>query len=128
MENTDRTGRSAHLCWEPSYIYCASKCKQTKEQGSENYLYIFLPFCDIIFSFFLFFCQNANKSGSNCALICCNLSKKHELGLYKTQKGEHFLKFLQGATVQGLGDRHPNTIELANWLVHILCDLKTNMT
>ena len=26
--------------------------------------------------------------------------------------------------VQNLGDRHPNTIELASWLVHVLCDFK----
>ena len=27
-------------------------------------------------------------------------------------------------TVQKLGDRHPNTIELASWLVHVLCYFK----
>ena len=26
--------------------------------------------------------------------------------------------------MQNLGDIHPNTIELANWLVHVLCDFK----
>ena len=27
--------------------------------------------------------------------------------------------------MQNLGDIHPNTIELANWLVHVLCDFKS---
>ena len=30
--------------------------------------------------------------------------------------------------VQQVGDRHPNTIELASWLVHVLCDFKAKMT
>ena len=49
---------------------------------------IFLPFYKIIISFFSFFCQDANKTGSNCAIIGCNLSKKHRLALYKVQNGE----------------------------------------
>ena len=49
---------------------------------------IFLPFYKIIVSFFSFFCQDANKTRSNCAIIDCNLSKKHKLILYKTQNGE----------------------------------------
>ena len=40
---------------EPILLYRASKCKQTKEQGSWTvYEPIFLPFCKIIVSFFLF--------------------------------------------------------------------------
>ena len=31
---------------------------------------------------------NKNQTGSNCAIIGCNLSKKHKLALYKTQNGE----------------------------------------
>ena len=27
--------------------------------------------------------------------------------------------------MQNLGDRHPNTTELAGWLVCVLCDFKT---
>ena len=49
---------------------------------------IFLPFYEIIVSFFSFLCQDANKIRSNCAIIGCNLSKKHKLTLYKTQNGE----------------------------------------
>ena len=49
---------------------------------------IFLPFNKIIVSFFSFFCQDANKTRSNCAIIDCNLSKKHKLKLYKTLNGE----------------------------------------
>ena len=33
-------------------------------------------------SVFSFFCQNASKTGSNCAIISCNLSKK-QLGKYR---------------------------------------------
>ena len=42
----------------------------------------------IIVSFFSFLCQDANKAKSNCALIGCNLSKKHKLTLHRTQNGE----------------------------------------
>ena len=49
---------------------------------------IFLPFYKIIVSFFSFLCQDANKTRSNCAIIGCNLSKKHKLTLHKTQNGE----------------------------------------
>ena len=70
-------------------LYLASKCKQTKEQGSEDCLWTH------IFTFLLDYCplfsllyQDANKTRSNCAIIGCNLSKKHKLTLYKTQNGE----------------------------------------
>ena len=49
---------------------------------------IFLPFYKIIVSFFSFLYQDANKTRPNCAIIGCNLSKKHKLTLYKTQNGE----------------------------------------
>ena len=49
---------------------------------------IFLPFYKIIVSFFSFSCQDANKTRSNCAMIGCNLSKKHKVALYKTQNRE----------------------------------------
>ena len=49
---------------------------------------IFLPFYKIIVSFFSFLCQDANKTRSNCAIIGCNLSKKHKLTLCKTKNGE----------------------------------------
>ena len=49
---------------------------------------IFLPFSKIIVSFFSFFCQDASKTGSNCAILGCNLSKKHKLPLCKAQNGE----------------------------------------
>ena len=49
---------------------------------------IFLPFYKMIVSFFSFFCQDANRTRLNCAIIDCNLSKKHKLTLYKTLNGE----------------------------------------
>ena len=83
--------------------------------------FIFLPFCKIIVSFFSFLCQDANKTRSDCAIIGCNLSKKHKLTLYKTQNGFFTRSYLPA---QNLGDRHPNTIELASCLVQVLCDFK----
>ena len=74
---------------EPIRLYRASKCKQTKEQAARTvYGLIFLLFYKIIVSFFSFFCQDANKTRSNRAIIGYNLSKKHKLTLYKTQSEE----------------------------------------
>ena len=36
-----------------------------------------------------------------------------------------FFNFCLELHVQKLGDRYPNTIKLASWLVNVLCDLKT---
>ena len=53
--------------------------------------------------------------------------------LYKTQSGEpnyvdHKFFFnvslCQELPAQKIGDSHQNTIELASWLVHLLCDFK----
>ena len=72
--------------------------------------------------------KDANKTRSN-------LSKKHKLTLYKAQNGESnyvdhkfFFNFYQELPpVQSLGNRHPNTIELPSWLVHVLCDSKSKL-
>ena len=65
------------------FLYHTSKCKQTKEQGSENFSGpIFLPFHIIIVSFFSLFSQDAQKTGLNWD------KKKHKLAQYKTQSGE----------------------------------------
>ena len=93
---------------------------------------IFLLFYQIIGSSFSFLCQDANKKTSNCAIIGCNLSKKHKLTQYKTKNGESnyvdhkfFFNFYQELLpAQSFGDRHPNTIELPSWLVHVLRDFK----
>ena len=137
--NTDRTGHSTHLCWEPSYTRTYSSLpgiKMETNQRSEHrglfmdsYSYLFNKLLSVFFSFL---CQDANKTRSNCSIIGCNLSKKHKLTLYKTQNGESnyvdhkfFFNFYQELPpVQSLGDRHPNTIELPSWLVHVLCDFK----
>ena len=80
-------------------------------------------------SAFSFFYKDETRS--NCTIIGCNLSKKHKLTLYKTQNRQpnyvvhkFFFNFCQELPVEKLGDRHPNTIELASWLVHVLCDFK----
>ena len=49
---------------------------------------IVLLFNKIIVSFFSFLCQDANKARSNCAIIGCNMSKKHKITQHKTQNGE----------------------------------------
>ena len=82
-----RTYVENHAILKPILLYLISKCKQTKEQGSEHcYGLLFLPFYKIIVSFFSFLCQDANKTISDCGTIDCNLSKKHKLTLYKTER------------------------------------------
>ena len=120
------------LCQNPFFFTGHQNVNKPKSRAARTvYGPIFLPFYKIIVSFFSFFCQDANKTRSNCAIIDCNLSKKHKLILYKTQNGEpnyvdykFFFNFCQELPVQKLGDRHPNTIELASLLVHVLCDFK----
>ena len=61
---------------EPILLCCASKCKQTNEQDSEDHLWnhIFTILCDYYQFFCFFFCQGANRTGSNYAIIGCNHS------------------------------------------------------
>ena len=68
---------------QPILLYRTSKWKQTKEQDSDDCLWthIFTFLCDYYTFFFSFFCQNVNMTESDCAIIGCNLSKKHELAL-----------------------------------------------
>ena len=74
---------------EPILFYHASKCKQTKEKGSEDSLWThnFTFLCDCCQLFF-FFVQDANKPESKCPIKRYNLSKTHELALNKTQSRE----------------------------------------
>ena len=51
----------------------------------DPYFYLFIR---LLSAFFSFFCQDANKTRSNRAIIGYNLSKKHKLTLYKTQSGQ----------------------------------------
>ena len=44
--------------------------------------------CDYCLLFYFFFCQDADKAGSNCAIIGYTLSKKHNLALYETKIGK----------------------------------------
>ena len=61
---------------EPILLYHASKCKQTKEQGSKDclwaHIFTFLRDYYIIsynYYIFSFFCQNTNITGLNCTII-----------------------------------------------------------
>ena len=51
----------------------------------DSYFYLFIR---LLSGFFSFLCQGANKTRSNCAIIGCNMSKKHKLTQHKTQNGE----------------------------------------
>ena len=64
-------------------LYRGSKCKQTKEQGSEDCLST-----HTFYKIIVRLCEDANKGRSSCDVIGCNLSKKHKLTLYKTLSGE----------------------------------------
>ena len=85
-----RTSVENQAILEPIPLYRKSERKQTQEQGSENCLWnhILNFLCDYCQFFSFFFCQDANKKGSNCAIIGFNLSKKRKLELYKTQSGK----------------------------------------
>ena len=87
------TGCSTHLMlrtklYQNPFFFTRDQNVNKPKSRAARILYapIFLPFYKIIVSFFSFFCQDANKTRSNCAIIDCNLSKKHKLILYKTQQ------------------------------------------
>ena len=96
-DSLETRGEPAVLCvyvenqaiLEPILLYRASKCKQAKEQGSEDCLWTYIfTFLRDYYTFFSFFCQNANIAGSNCAIIGCYLAKKHKLALPQTWSKE----------------------------------------
>ena len=75
--------------FENSFFIRHQNVNKPKSRAARTvYVPIFLPFYKIIVSIFSFLCQDASKARSNCAIIGCNLSKKHKLTLYKTQNGE----------------------------------------
>ena len=91
---------------------------------------IFLPFYVILVNFF-FFCRDAKKTGSSCAIIDCNLSKKHNLALYKTQSGgwnhvdyKFFFNILIEITFTKTWGQTSKYYRMASWLVHALCNFK----
>ena len=91
----------------------------------DSYFYLFIR---LLSALFLFSFQDTNRTRSSRAIIGSSLSKKNKLTLHKTQNGEpnyidykFFFNFTRSyLPVQNLGDRHPDTIELASWLVHVL--------
>ena len=89
--NTGQTGRSTHLCGEPSYTKTHSSLPgikmYTNQRAGQRELFMD-PYFYLFIRFFSFFCQDANKTKSNRAIIGYNFSKKHKLTLYKTQSGE----------------------------------------
>ena len=62
--------------------------KPNKRAAKTDYGSIFLPFYVIIISFSYFSYQEANITGSNYAIIGCNLSKKPKLAMYQIRSGE----------------------------------------
>ena len=69
-------------------FYRASKCNNPKSRAVKSHKFIIL--CDHCQTFSIF-CQDANKTGSHCAIIFWILSKKHKLALHKLKSGH--LKF-----------------------------------
>ena len=70
-------------------LYRASKCKQTKEQGSNNCLWICIftflcGYCQFIF----FFLARCKQKRIKLCYIRLQYVKKHKLAMYKTQSGE----------------------------------------
>ena len=77
------------LYWNPFVFTGHQNLNKPKSRPARTvYGVIFFPSYQIIISFFSFLCEDANKTRSNCAIIGCNLSKKHKLTQYKTQNGE----------------------------------------
>ena len=122
------------LYWNLFFFNGHQNVNKPKSRAARtSYGLIFLPFYKIIGSFFPFLCQDANKTRSNCDIIGSSFSKKHKITLYKTQNGESnyadhkFFLIFTGSylPVQNLGERNPNTIELASFLVYVLCYFKT---
>ena len=73
---------------EPILLHRASNVNKPKSRAVRTvYRPTFYPIWVMIVSFFSFFCQDANNTGSNWAIIGCNLSKKHKSSLYKTETG-----------------------------------------
>ena len=115
------------------FLYRASKCTQIKEQG-EDCLWIHIIFlcyyCQFIF---------LSRGKQNRIKLCYNrLQFVKETQISTTQNLERrakprrsvsFLNILLGATCTTTwGQTFKYYIELASWLVHVLCDFKTNMT
>ena len=125
--NTGQTRRSTHYVenqaiLEPIPLHRASKCKQTKEQGSKDCLWTH--------NFTLSRCKY------NRMKLCYNklqFVKETQIGTVSStelrtklrRSQDSLLIFCQELPVQQLGDRHSNTIELASWLVHVLRDFMT---
>ena len=51
----------------------------------DSYFYLFVRLFQF---FFIFFCQDVNKTRPNCAIIGCTVSKEHKLTVPKIQNGE----------------------------------------
>ena len=89
---------------------------------------IFLPFYVNTVCFFL------SRWKQNRIKLCYNMlqfleetnqhCKKHKAESQTTQIISFSSIVCQELPIKKLGDRHPNTIELASWLVHALCDFK----
>ena len=73
------------LYYNPFFSTMHQNVKKPKSRAARAvYGPTFSPFYVIIIPFFSFFCQNANITGLNSAVIGCNLSKKHKLVLSQT--------------------------------------------
>ena len=104
--------------------------KVSKQRASQRGLLVdpyFYLFIRLLSAFFLF----SVKMQKLCYNRLQFVKKKHKLTLHNTRNEElnnvdrkFFFKNCQEPPVQKLGDRQPNTIELASCLLHALCDFK----
>ena len=116
----------------PILLYRASKCKQTKEQRSLLFTFLFN-----YYHFFIFF-QDANIPGR--AIKRCNQSRKHKSALFQILKKminlvpsrepnqqiiDSCRLFCQELPTHHFRKRHLSTIEVAKSVVHVLLGFKT---
>ena len=67
--------------YKPFFLAIHQNVNKPKSRAARaDYGSIFLHFYVVIIIFY-FFCQNASITGSNCAIIGCNLSRKHKLAI-----------------------------------------------
>ena len=107
--------------------FSCMKCKQTKIQGNQDCLWthIFTLLCDY-YQFFLSFLSRCKISRIKRLLFV----KETNLHITKDRAESQIAQIIRflfniQLPVEQLREKHPNTIELASWLVHVLRDFKT---
>lgn len=91
LETRAKLALMLNLCWTRTYssLLCIKMWKKNKRQCSEDcmgpmFFYLYLHY----FQFFCFCLSRCKYTRWNCAIICCNLPRKHKSALYQTHRGE----------------------------------------